>query len=120
MSSTINPLSPMSLSSPNASSSTSPTSTDPTTSLGSENTFLQLLVAQIKNQDPTQPVDSSTFLTQLAEFSSLEQLIGINQGVAALDPHRAGLRIDHADDHAANVIRDHELTRRRAGKEFRG
>ena len=86
MSSTINPLSPLSLSSPNASSSTSPTTTDPTSSLGSENTFLQLLVAQIKNQDPTQPVDSSTFLTQLAEFSSLEQLIGINQGVAALDP----------------------------------
>jgi flagellar basal-body rod modification protein FlgD len=57
-----------------------------TDDLGNENTFLQLLVAQIQNQDPTQPMDSSTFLTQLAEFSSVEQLIGIRQDVAELDP----------------------------------
>jgi flagellar basal-body rod modification protein FlgD len=65
--------------------STSSASTDPTSALGNENTFLQLMVAQLKNQDPTQPVDSTTFLTQLAQFSSLEQLIGINQGVQQLD-----------------------------------
>ena len=59
---------------------------DSTSTLGNENTFLQLLVAQIKNQDPTQPVDSSTFLSQLAEFSQLEQLIGIRQDVGQLDP----------------------------------
>lgn len=57
-----------------------------TNSLGNENTFLQLLVAQIQNQDPTQPMDSSTFLTQLAEFTQVEQLIGIRQDVAELDP----------------------------------
>jgi flagellar basal-body rod modification protein FlgD len=55
-------------------------------SLANENTFLQLLVAQIQNQDPTQPVDSSTFLTQLAEFSQLEQLIQINENTSTLDP----------------------------------
>lgn len=42
-----------------------------------ENQFLQLLVAQIKYQDPTNPTDSTTFVTQLAQFSSLEQLIAI-------------------------------------------
>jgi flagellar basal-body rod modification protein FlgD len=47
--------------------------------LANENTFLQLLVAQIKNQDPTNPTDSVQFLTQLAQFSQLEQLIGIRQ-----------------------------------------
>ena len=52
--------------------------------LGNETTFLQLLVAQIQNQDPTQPMDSSTFLTQLASFSQLEQLIGIRQDTDAL------------------------------------
>jgi flagellar basal-body rod modification protein FlgD len=57
-----------------------------TDDLGNESTFLQLLVAQIQNQDPTQPMDSSTFLTQLAEFSSVEQLIGIRQDVSELDP----------------------------------
>ncbi len=54
--------------------------------LGNESTFLQLLVAQIQNQDPTQPMDSSTFLTQLAEFTQVEQLIGIRQDVQQLDP----------------------------------
>lgn len=66
-----------------ANTAASITSTD---SLGNENTFLQLLVSQIKNQDPTQPIDSSTFLTQLAQFSQLEQLIGIRQDVSQLDP----------------------------------
>ena len=47
--------------------------------LANENTFLQLLVAQIKNQDPLQPADSVQFLSQLAQFSQLEQLIGIRQ-----------------------------------------
>ncbi|MGA2589764.1 MAG: flagellar hook capping FlgD N-terminal domain-containing protein [Bryobacteraceae bacterium] len=42
-----------------------------------ENEFLQLLVAQIQYQDPTNPTDSTTFVTQLAQFSSLEQLIAI-------------------------------------------
>ena len=56
-----------------------------TSGLGNEDTFLQLLVAQIQNQDPTNPIDSTTFLTQLASFSSLEQLIGINQGIQTLD-----------------------------------
>ena len=42
-----------------------------------ENQFLQLLVAQIKYQDPTNPTDATTFVTQLAQFSSLEQLVAI-------------------------------------------
>lgn len=57
-----------------------------TNSLGNETTFLQLLVAQIQNQDPTQPMDSSTFLTQLASFTQVEQLIGIRQDVQQLIP----------------------------------
>ena len=46
-----------------------------------EQMFLQLLVAQIKNQDPTQPMDSTAFLSQLAQFSQLEQLVGIRQDI---------------------------------------
>jgi flagellar basal-body rod modification protein FlgD len=61
-----------------------------TDALGNESTFLQLLVAQIQNQDPTAPMDSSTFLTQLAEFSQVEQLIGIRQDVSELDPSTTG------------------------------
>lgn len=46
-----------------------------------ENQFLQLLVAQIHYQDPTNPTDSTTFVTQLAQFSSLEQLVAIRAGI---------------------------------------
>src|SRR5271157_5731688 len=53
--------------------------------LGNEQVFLQLLVAQIQNQDPLNPTDSTTFLTQLAQFSDLEQLININQSVGQID-----------------------------------
>lgn len=46
--------------------------------------FLSLLVAQLQNQDPLNPMDSADFSAQLAQFSSLEQLMQINQGLAAL------------------------------------
>ncbi|MBI1791500.1 MAG: hypothetical protein HYR60_28560 [Acidobacteria bacterium] len=48
-----------------------------TDKLANQEVFLQLLVAQIKNQDPLKPTDGVQYLTQLAQFSSLEQLIGI-------------------------------------------
>jgi flagellar basal-body rod modification protein FlgD len=39
--------------------------------------FLQLLVAQIKNQDPLNPSDGLQFVSQLAQFSELEQVMAI-------------------------------------------
>jgi flagellar basal-body rod modification protein FlgD len=65
----------------------SPSSTSSASSVGSltsEQTFLQLLVAQIQNQDPLNPTDSIQFVGQLVQYSELEQLMGINQGVQTL------------------------------------
>lgn len=45
--------------------------------LASKEAFLQLLVSQIKNQNPLNPTDGVQFLTQLAQFSELEQLISM-------------------------------------------
>jgi flagellar basal-body rod modification protein FlgD len=59
---------------------TGTTSSSSSSSLDSgvnEQMFLQLLVAQLKNQDPMNPTDSTQFVTQLAQFSELEQVIGI-------------------------------------------
>jgi flagellar basal-body rod modification protein FlgD len=66
------------------SSSSSSSSSSSLNSLTSENTFLQLLIAQIKNQDPLNPTDSIQFVGQLVQYSELEQLMGINQGVQTL------------------------------------
>ena len=60
-----------------AASSTS-SSTAATTPPVTENMFLQLLVAQLQNQDPTDPSDSTQFVTQLTGYSQLEQLINID------------------------------------------
>lgn len=60
---------------PPTSSAAAPTSSSPDDV--TENDFLQLLVAQIQHQDPSNPTDSTTFVTQLAQFSQLEQIIAI-------------------------------------------
>ncbi|HMA93738.1 MAG TPA: flagellar hook capping FlgD N-terminal domain-containing protein, partial [Polyangiaceae bacterium] len=41
--------------------------------------FLRLLVEQLKNQDPLKPQDNSQFVAELAQFSNLEQIQGVNE-----------------------------------------
>lgn len=67
----------------NSSSSTASAVTSAVTSnqFVSQNTFLQLLITQLKNQDPLNPEDSSQFVAQLAQFSSVEQMTQMNQGL---------------------------------------
>ncbi len=48
------------------------------------NDFLNLLVVQLKNQDPMDPMESAEFSAQLAQFSSLEQLTNMNDGMQLL------------------------------------
>jgi flagellar basal-body rod modification protein FlgD len=49
-----------------------------------KNMFLQLLVAQLQNQDPMNPTDSSTFVTQLAQFQQLESTVNMGQDVSQI------------------------------------
>lgn len=62
-------------------SSTTNSTSSSTNALGNEQMFLKLLVAQLQNQDPMNPVDGTQFVAQLAQFSSLEQLISLNTTV---------------------------------------
>lgn len=45
--------------------------------------FLQMLVAQLRNQDPLNPIEGQEFAAQLAQFTSVEQLMQINEAVGS-------------------------------------
>jgi flagellar basal-body rod modification protein FlgD len=64
------------------------TEANPTTKNGNQTvngeTFLKLLVEQLKHQDPLAPQDGTQFVAQLAQFNSLEQLISINERLGQL------------------------------------
>ena len=47
-------------------------------------TFLKLLVAEMKNQDPTNPMDSTQYVAQLATFSQVEQTVQVNSKLTSL------------------------------------
>lgn len=53
--------------------------------------FLQLLVAQLQNQNPLDPAKDTEFVAQLATFSSLEQLMSVNKNLAGLATGQANL-----------------------------
>ena len=54
------------------------------------NDFMTLLVAQLKAQDPTSPMDPTQFVQQLVQFNSLQQLISINQDLTPTAPTTPG------------------------------
>jgi flagellar basal-body rod modification protein FlgD len=59
-------------------------------SLGKD-AFLNLLVTQLQYQDPLNPMDSADFTSQLAQFSSLEQLSNINESLGYLGLYNASI-----------------------------
>ena len=76
-------------------SSTDPTATDGSAANGgsgqssaatgvSQNEFLTLLVAQLKNQDPMAPTNSDQFMGELAQFSQLQETVGVHQDLNSL------------------------------------
>lgn len=69
-------------------------------SLGKED-FLKLLVTQLANQDPTEPMDDTEFVAQLAQFSSLEQMSNMN---ASIEKMNAMLSANQAVNTVGRVV----------------
>lgn len=63
--------------------STVATSSEESDALGKDD-FLTMLVAQLENQDPLNPMDGTDFSAQLAQFSQLEQLMNLNTSMETL------------------------------------
>lgn len=62
-----------------------------TSSTMGKDIFLKMLVSQLKNQDPLNPLDGTDFAAQLAQFSSLEQLTNINSAIETLSGNMSAL-----------------------------
>ncbi|MCG6859115.1 MAG: flagellar hook assembly protein FlgD [Salaquimonas sp.] len=81
------------------------------------NTFLQLLITQLKNQDPTNPVDNTEQIAQLASFSAVEQQTQTNQKLdllltyAGLDKASSmiGKQITSADGEVSGIVQSVSL-----------
>ncbi|ADG17072.1 flagellar hook assembly protein FlgD [Paraburkholderia atlantica] len=68
----------------NGTGSSSTSGTSGTSASDLQNTFLQLLVAQLKNQDPTNPMDSSQMTSQLAQISTVQGISNLNTSLTSL------------------------------------
>jgi flagellar basal-body rod modification protein FlgD len=85
---------------------------------GDFSAFLQLLVTQIKNQDPMKPMDPTQTVTQLATFASVEQSVKTNTLLAALNDKsnisQAGALIGRtatsADGSVAGIVKSVTIT----------
>ena len=96
-----------------SSATTSTTATDAKKASINYDSFLRLLVAQMKNQDPTEPKDNAQYLGQLASFSGVEQGVNTNKKLDALissiEQFRAGSLIGRtitsADGEISGVVK---------------
>jgi len=66
--------------------------------------FLTLLVAQMENQDPLNPMEGSEFTAQLAQYSSLEQLYNVNDNLELINDGQSGMSSYYALDFMGKEI----------------
>jgi flagellar basal-body rod modification protein FlgD len=91
-----------------------PVSTEPTgkgkTALGKDD-FLKLLVTQLKHQDPLEPSKPEEMAAQLAQFSSLEQLVNLNQELSGLADSSAITTLAQKANVGASLIGRHVIAK---------
>ena len=66
--------------------------------------FMQLLIAQLQHQDPTQPVQGTEFVTQLAQFSLVEQSVNQTTQLGSISTQLAGLSNDQASQLVGKTV----------------
>lgn len=72
--------------------------------------FLQILVTQLQNQDPTQPMDDKEFISQMAQFSSLEQMQNMTTAMENLLESQHQTQLMTYSTFIGKEVKWHEIT----------
>ncbi|MEK4761544.1 flagellar hook assembly protein FlgD [Viridibacillus sp. FSL E2-0187] len=72
--------------------------------------FLQLLITQLQNQDPTNPMDDKEFIAQMAQFSSLEQMTNMTTAIENLTQLQQQSQLIEFNSFIGKEVKWHELT----------
>ena len=72
--------------------------------------FLKILITQLQNQDPTQPMDDKEFIAQMAQFSSLEQMQNMTAAMEKLLESQQQTQLMNYTTFVGKDIKWHELT----------
>jgi flagellar basal-body rod modification protein FlgD len=90
---------------PNQAAAVSVGATPPATGTLDYSAFLKLLIAELKNQDPTKPMDSAQYIGQLASFSNVEQSVKLN---TKLDSLITSQSLSQADSLIGHTVASHD------------
>ena len=83
--------------------------TNDNSSLGKD-AFLQILITQLQNQDPTSPMDDKEFISQMAQFSSLEQMQNMTTAMENLLASQQETQLLSYTNFIGKEVTWHELT----------
>jgi len=72
--------------------------------------FLQLLITQLQNQDPTNPMDDKEFIAQMAQFSSLEQMTNMTTALENLTQLQQQSQLIEFNSFIGKDVKWHEVT----------
>jgi flagellar basal-body rod modification protein FlgD len=92
------------------SSKVTPTKSTGNSELGKD-AFLQILMAQLQNQDPTKPMDDSQFIAQMAQFSSLEQMTNLTTAFEKFAEVQEQNQVIEYSNFVGKQVKWHELTK---------
>ena len=97
------------------SSYTSTTKETGNSTLGKD-AFLQLLITQLQNQDPTNPMDDRDFIAQMAQFSSLEQMQNMTKTMESLLVSQQQTQLMNYTTFVGKEVKWHELSEEKDDK----
>ncbi|MEK3994479.1 flagellar hook assembly protein FlgD [Psychrobacillus sp. FSL K6-2365] len=78
--------------------------------------FLKILMTQLQNQDPTKPMDDSQFISQMAQFSSLEQMTNLTTAFQEFAAIQEQSQMIEFSNFVGKEVKWHELTDKKDDK----